>query len=99
MLSNMAKKSFHISIKCDEAIYQAVKREAEDKGRDLSPQGLHLLRMGLLLLDFCDGHDGLEHVKRVLEETRKGRRSDRGSAPKTAIPERNRPGRVLGGHS
>lgn len=67
----MAKKTFNLSIKLDEATFRAIERVAHDKGRGLSPQGLHLIKFGFLLLDFCEGHDGFEHAKKVLHDCRK----------------------------
>ena len=64
----MAKKTFNLSIKCDEETYRAIQREAVDKGRDMSPQGLHLIKLGFLLLKQLDGHDSLDRTQKILSE-------------------------------
>lgn len=61
-----------ITIHLDLPMLRIIKKLAEDRGRNLSSQSIHLIRLGLTLMEADEGNDGLERLKKFLRRRKIG---------------------------
>ncbi|MGH8023351.1 MAG: hypothetical protein ACRED1_07205 [Limisphaerales bacterium] len=69
----MAKKNLRFNIRMSEEQRAELDELSRQHGRRLSNQVEHLITLGKMLVEFCDGNDNLEAVRERLAAAKKFR--------------------------